>query len=119
MFSDRINIVSFRRIVTALFFIVLSVSTVSAFWKQALLLSFFLIALAFLKHVISPIKREFAIFVIIGILGPSTESLIILFGSGPWTYAEPFFLNIPIWLLPLWGLAGTIFMTLYQGIFDS
>lgn len=77
-----------------------------------------MIILAYLKHIVVPIKKELACFIIIGIVGSGIESLIISFGNAPWVYAEPFLFNIPLWLMPLWGLAGTIFISLHEGLLN-
>ncbi|HUV46919.1 MAG TPA: hypothetical protein VMW29_02175 [Candidatus Bathyarchaeia archaeon] len=105
-----------HKILIALSFICIGIIITSVFWKQQLLLSVVLIMTAFIKEKLAPIKKGFLVFIVIGILGAATESLIIWLGNEPWTYKEPFLINIPFWLLALWGLAGTIFITLYEGI---
>jgi len=105
-----------RKILIALFFIAVGIIVTSVFWKQPILLSLILIMTAFIKEKLAPIKKGFLVFVVIGLLGAATESLIIWLGNEPWAYKEPFLINTPLWLLPLWGLAGTVFITLYEGI---
>jgi hypothetical protein len=53
-------------------------------------------------------------FIIAGILGSFAESLMMY--SGAWSYAKPDIFNFPIWLPFLWGLAGTIFATIYDAL---
>jgi hypothetical protein len=111
--------VDFKKVVIALIFITLAIFFTALFWKQPILLSCILLFLAFLKHSFAPIKKGLACFLLVGILGTATESLIMLLGNNPWSYSTPDFINFPIWLIPLWGLSGTIFITLYQGIFKK
>lgn len=56
-------------------------------------------------------------FVISALLGTIAESTVML--SGPWSYTNVGILNFPVWLPFLWGLAGTVGITLYQGITKS
>jgi len=112
----KIKAMNTRKILIALFFIAVGIIVTSVFWKQPILLSLILIMTAFIKEKLAPIKKGFLVFVVIGLLGAATESLIIWLGNEPWAYKEPFLINTPLWLLPLWGLAGTVFITLYEGI---
>jgi len=105
-----------KKVFVAVIFILAGIVTTSLFWKQPIFLSCLLPVLAFLKHLCAPIKKELLWFFLTGILGTATESLVMFLGNNPWSYAEPFFLNFPLWLPFLWGLAGTIFVTLREGI---
>ena len=105
---------NFRKISIALIIWTTAIATVSFLWQKSLFLSISLIILALLKHQLSPLKKEFIWFILIGFLGSSAESVVIF--SGAWSYAQPQLINVPIWLPLLWGLAGTIGVTLYQGI---
>ena len=107
-----------RKVTIALVFIAVVVVTVSLFWKQSLILTLLLITLAFIKQKISPTKGALIWFVTTGILGPTMESVIIWLGINPWTYTSPFLFNVPIWLFPLYGLTGMIFVTLYYGVLN-
>lgn len=105
-----------KKIIIALIFILLlNISTI-LFWKQALLLFTVYILLAFIKHLLSPVKMELFYFILVGIFGTGSESLAMYLGGNPWSYASPTIFNFPIWLFPLWGFAGTIFLTLAQGL---
>jgi len=108
-----------RKIIGAAFFSLGVVVLVSLLWKQALFLSLTLILLAIFKHYVAPIKNEFAWFCVIAVWGTVSETLIMKFGGRPWVYAEPIFLDIAVWTPLLWGIAATIFITLYQGVFGS
>jgi hypothetical protein len=46
-------------------------------------------------------------YIVCGIGGPLAESLAIKYGVKTWNYKEPTEpLNIPLWLIPLWAIAG-------------
>lgn len=105
------------KVTIALSFIVLGVISVIVFWKQSILLALLLVLLAFIKQKMSPIKGAFVWFIIIGALGSTMEGVIIWLGGNPWTYASPFMFDVPVWLFPLYGLAGVVFITLYEGVF--
>lgn len=49
-------------------------------------------------------KTTLIVFFIGGILGPLSEIVAINYGA--WSYTNSNFLNIPIWLLLLWGNAS-------------
>ena len=103
-----------QKLAFPLIFILITLITVSLFWKNSLLLSFLLILLAYLKHKLYPISKEFLCFVIAGLIGSLGESLVIFRGS--WSYTSPNFFNIPLWLPLLWGLAGTTGIVLYEAL---
>ncbi len=86
-------------------------------WENAALLSLLLTAIGYIKHKIIPIKKEFLFFVIGGIIGTVGESLIM--NSGPWSYSLENIFNFPLWLPFLWGLAGTLGISLYEAITGS
>jgi hypothetical protein len=100
-------------------FVILAIGAVAIFWRQPVGLSLILIFLGWLKHKILPIKREGLWFLIVGILGTTTESLMMWLGNGPWGYAQQTVFNFPLWLVPLWGLAGILLITLYEGLFKK
>ena len=105
-----------RKIIISFAFIGLAVAAVSLLWTQSFLLTAVLIFLAFLAQKVSPIKKAFVWFVIVSILGPSMESLMIGLGNHPWTYTTPLIFNVPLWLFPLYGLAGIVLAILYEGV---
>lgn len=97
-------------------FVFSGIITASLTWPIPLLTSSLLILLAFFKHRLSPIPHELLWYLIVFFLGPICEILIIYFGH-TWSYPQPDLFQIPIWLLPLWGLTGILFVSLYQGLF--
>ncbi len=106
-----------KKIIFSLGYIALGILAVSFLWRSAFLLSFVLVVMAFIRHRVFPIKREFLWLVFVGILGATGEGLIML--SGAWSYAEPQIFNMPLWLPFLWGLTGPTAVTLYQGLTDK
>ncbi len=87
---------------------------VMATWQNPIALMLILTLIACIKQSYSPIKRPTITFIIFGIAGTTMEALIML--AGPWSYTTPHLLNFPIWLPFLWGMAGTLSVTLYQAI---
>ena len=112
----KIFMMNYKKIIFAIVFIIAGIIVTALFWRNTLLLSCLLIILAIVKHSVVPIKMELLWFVLVGILGTTTESLIMYLGGSPWSYASSSFFNFPFWLIFLWGLAGIIFITLHQGV---
>lgn len=104
----------FRKIFFSLTSAVAVMIAVFFLWEQVFILSFVLLTLAYLKHRFFPIKQELMCFIVCGMLGSLGESVIIL--SGAWSYTNPQFINIPLWLPLLWGIAGTTGIVLYSGL---
>lgn len=64
-----------------------------------------LILLLIIIHKLNP--QPIIFYVVCGIGGPIAESLAIKYGIRTWKYDEPTTpLNIPLWLIPLWAIAG-------------
>lgn len=61
-----------------------------------------------------PIKKRIIVFLMYGFLGAFAENVAIF--SGVWHYSKPELMNIPLWLIPLWGLAGIVGVSFYQGL---
>jgi hypothetical protein len=106
-----------HKLFVVLLFIALGILLVSVLWKHSIILSLSLILIAYVKHKVISIKKEFQWFVVAGIVGAVGESLIM--NSGPWKYTRPNIFNFPIWLVFLWGYAGTVGISLYQAIAKS
>lgn len=107
-------IMKIKSIIYVFMFVIIAAISVSLFWKNVFLLCVLLLVIAFIKHKIIPIKKELLFFVIGGLIGSSVESVIML--SGPWSYSLNSIINFPLWLPFLWGLAGTLGISLYQAI---
>ncbi len=107
-----------RKILIGLVFTAVAIAVVSLFWKRSELLIAILIVLSLLKQKLAPIKGAFLWFIVVSILGPVVEIFVMSFGGNPWAYALPSLFGAPLWLFPLYGLAGTTFITLYEGFFS-
>jgi len=68
------------------------------------ILTFVLLLLGFIGVItLHPKKHDLLFFFFAFVIGPIGEIVAIHFGV--WTYANPSFLGIPIWLPLVWGLA--------------
>ena len=83
-------------------------------WQNPAILIPILVLIAYIKQSYEPINRPILTFICFGIAGTTMEALIML--AGPWSYATPHLLNFPVWLPFLWGVAGTLSVTLYEAI---
>lgn len=101
----------------SLLFVALVVILVAFLWRYDFLLVAALLVTLYLKHRYIPLKKELFWFVITGFIGAFGESLIML--RGPWAYSSALIFNFPIWLPLVWGLAGTIGVSLYRSIENS
>lgn len=64
-----------------------------------------LVLLLIILHLIYP--QPILFYIVCGIGGPIAESLAIKYGVRTWKYDQPTKpLNIPLWLIPLWAIAG-------------
>ena len=90
-------IVIFLSILSLIFVILLSKYTYVLFGVLSLLL--------LVLYRIYP--QPILFYVVCGIGGPIAESLTIKYGVRTWKYDNPTEpLNIPLWLIPLWAIAG-------------
>lgn len=85
-------------------FLILNVLVVITLYKNNLLTFLILLVIALIGLFKWKSKLTLIIFICVGIIGPLLESLSISFGA--WSYSSPDILNIPLWLLILWGNAG-------------
>ncbi len=74
-------------------------------------------AIAYIKHLICPIKSEFLWFILVSMGGLMIEIILVNFG-GVWSYIVGQIFRIPIWMSVFWGLVGTTTITLYKNLFD-
>ena len=56
-------------------------------------------------------KQEIKTFVFCAFFGAMAEAFAIIFGA--WTYGNPNFIGIPIWLIILWGIASVFMVRVY------
>lgn len=98
-------------IITALF-LILSILGIWFLWEDIILLTVTLFFLALIELSAIGSRKLAVVFFLCGIGGGIVEIVAVHFGA--WNYTEPTFLNIPLWLLPGWGNAGIIIVTLYK-----
>lgn len=80
-----------------------------------LLPSILLIVLAYIKHIMYPIKKELLWFVLVGFSGAVVEILLVNFGAS-WTYSNTYLFGIPLWLPLFWGVISTTIIVLYDSL---
>ncbi len=103
------------RFFIALSILLAAIASIIFLWKQALVLSVLLIALALVKRRILPIAREFHWYAGLTIGGAIVEIIMVNIGRA-WSYVTPQVLNIPLWMPLFWGLVGTTSIVLYMEI---
>ncbi len=79
----------------------LSVLIVSFLWRDNTTTIVILAALWIVAMIFWHDQRDLMIFIVAAIAGPLGEIIAIRFGV--WSYANPTFLGIPLWLPLLWG----------------
>ncbi|MBR9698952.1 DUF2878 family protein [Candidatus Woesearchaeota archaeon] len=89
-----------------LFIFVLCIFFIVLLWRQNIYLTLILIALYIAANRFWHKEHEYIFYIIGAILGPVAEIISISFGV--WSYANPTFLGIPLWLPFIWGLAAVM-----------
>jgi hypothetical protein len=102
-----------QKLVVSIGFIFASVITLLLFQDKAYIASIILIALTFLKHGILPIKKEFNWYMMICTGGAIVELTLVNVGDA-WSYANPQFFGLPVYMPLFWGLIGTTVINTYQ-----
>ncbi len=102
-----------RKIRISAGFLLLSSLAVLLFNQAPIILMILLVALAVGKHFVVPIKKELFWFVLVSVGGALVEVVLVNMGNA-WTYTNPQFLGIPLYMPIFWGLVGTTTVTLYQ-----
>ena len=78
-----------------------------------MLFSTLLIILAYIKHLIYPIKKEFLWYISVSVIGAFIEIILVNFGHG-WTYTTSNIFGVPMWIPLFWGLIGTTIVVIYD-----
>ena len=77
---------------------------ISRFWMRNTVVFVFLLCAVVAVFLRKDARGRDAIPIIVGaVTGPTMEAIIIHFGG--WTYSNPSFFGIPVWLPLLWGLS--------------
>ena len=87
-------------------FVIVNLLIVIFFYKKILLTTILLLIVAIMGLIKWKSLRTLYIFVLIGIIGTLFEILCIYFEI--WKYSYTNLLNIPLWLIILWGNAGIV-----------
>ena len=88
-----------------------SLVSVALLWEYNFILTIVLIILATLMLLMNKSKQEIKTFVFCAFFGAMAEAFAIIFGA--WTYGNPNFIGIPIWLIVLWGIASIFMVRVY------
>ena len=81
-------------------------------WENNLLATFFVLTIYFFRARFWYEPGDHIFFSVGGLLGTTTE--VIATHVGVWKYANPTFLNIPIWLPFGWGFASVLIIRIAQ-----
>lgn len=90
---------------------ILTLIFVILLFEKNFILTFLLILIGLVMLFILKSLKKVTIFFSCGIMGAISE--IIAVSNGVWTYSNPNSFGIPLWLIPLWGIAA-IFMINFQ-----
>ncbi len=87
------------------------------YWESNLLLTFLLVSLYGIRQYFWSEKGDNIVFVTGIALGCAAEFIGTFLGV--WSYAEPFFFNIPLWLPFAWGLVSVIIIRVSHPLIDQ
>lgn len=104
-----------RKILVSSGILLLSLLGELLLWNKILIFSSILILLAYIKYKMYPIKKELLWYCSICFGGAIVEIILVNIGHG-WSYTNPQYLGIPVWIPLFWGLVGTTIIVLYEGI---
>jgi hypothetical protein len=107
-----------RKLVVSIGLLLLSLLGELILWNYVVVFSILLILLAYAKHKLYPIKKELQWYVLICVGGAIVEIILVNFGHG-WSYSNPDFFGIPMWIPLFWGFVGTTIIVLYDGLINS
>ena len=95
--------IPWRKIAIALVVLAAIVAVIARFWTNNVVVFAVLLAATFAVFLRKGYRPADGVGFLLGaILGPSMEAILIR--AGAWSYGNPSFLGIPIWLPLLWGL---------------
>ena len=60
------------------------------------------------------LNLPFLFYLLVGFGGIGAEILAVNFGNKTWNYKQNHIFGVPIWLAPLWSLAGIMIIYLFQ-----
>lgn len=77
----------------------------------SLLFSLLTLQLLILNHFLD---LPFLFYLLVGLGGISAEIMAVNFGKETWNYKQNHILGVPIWLAPLWSLAGVLIIYFFN-----
>ena len=83
---------------------------IAFYWKNTVLITILLLALALLINLKSK-KLDIIFYITVAVFATIVESVAM--GTGAWTYTQQHILNFPIWLPLYWGMGGVVMKDLY------
>jgi len=101
-----------KNFVITCIFATISLLSVALIWNHNSILFAILIFSAILMLLIEKSKNEVKTFIFCSISGAAAECVAISFGA--WTYKNPNFFTIPIWLPLLWGISSIFIIRVYK-----
>lgn len=107
-----------RKLLVSVSILALSLLGELFLWNKIAIFSLSLIALAYTKHILYPIKKELSWYLLICITGTIVEIVLVNFGHG-WTYSNPDVFEIPFWIPLFWGLVGTTIIVVHQAFTEK
>lgn len=95
-----------REIILEVIFVILGVVAILLFFRNNILMTGIFIFLVLILLKIWNKKRDFYFYISGAVIGSLLEILAVKVGV--WQYANPTFLDIPLWLPFGWGLSGVL-----------
>lgn len=90
----------------------LGISFIVFFWKNNILTAMLLLILYITANRFLHKKHDIVFYISGGILGPTAEIVCIRYGA--WSYANPTYFGIPIWLPLAWGFASVMLVRISE-----
>jgi hypothetical protein len=99
-----------KKILLSFILALATIISVTRLWEKNLTLTLVLLLISALNLSIWKGEKYIYLYVVAGILGALSEAYAISYGV--WTYANPDFIGIPMWLPFLWGEASLFIISL-------
>ncbi len=94
----------------------LTVVSVSLFWKQPVQPTLVLIVISAVMLLVWRSKEDLYLYAVVSISGALAEAVAMI--SGAWVYPLPAIVGVPIWLPFVWGIAGVFIKKISLEIHD-
>jgi hypothetical protein len=104
------------RLALSLLIYLVAVACVAALYRESLLLTAIMAALAAVTLLIGRRKGDLIVFASGATLGLIAEVTAVRFSA--WEYAHPDFLGIPLWLPVGWGLTTLLIKRISEGLIE-